>query len=498
MPGKRILEQQVERYMSSRREGYTQSASALRAGISERSGRDIEGGRREVCNSKSWRTRPDPFAEVWDNELRVMLEEEPALSPTTLLEYLQDQHGADVYPNNRLRTLQRRVKKWKALHGKPKEIMFLQKHEPGKLGLSDFTKLKQVQITINGEPFDHLLYHFRLIYSKWSYIKVIVGGESYTALAEGLQEALWRLGGAPWEHRTDSLSAAYKNLDKDAQEDITERYEEFCSHYNMKGTRNNLGKGHENGGVESPHGHIKRRIRQALLLRGSCDFISIEEYQNWLDRVVRNFNNRYATAVKIERTSLQELPKYKAVDFTECVSVVSSTGTIQVQRKTYSVDSRLRGEKLRVHVYHDRLECYLGSELVETLSKIVRKNQTRQIDYRHLIDSLVRKPQAFRYSQIRDDLLPSPAYKRIWEHVDEHMSGKAACKFIVGLLYLAAKTNKEEEIAISVCAQITEGKELNLVKMQDRYKESKRVIPEISINQHRLSSYDALLCGGAK
>jgi len=495
MPGKRIRSQQVERYMSSRKEGYTQEASALRAGISERSGREIESGRRKASQTKSWRTRPDPFATVWDGELKAMLEGEPALSPTTLLEYLQDKYDVESFPNSRLRTLQRRVKKWKALHGKAKEVMFLQRHEPGRLGLSDFTTLKKVQITINGEPFEHLLYHFRLIYSKWSYVKVIIGGESYTALAEGLQEALWRLGGSPLEHRTDSLSAAYKNLSKDAQEDITKRYEGFCAHYNMKGTRNNRGKGHENGGVESPHGHIKRRIRQALLLRGSNDFSSIQEYQAWLDRVVRNFNKRCVEAVKIERCSLQALPKYKAVDFTECVAVVSSGSTIQVKRKTYSVHSRLRGERLRVHVYHDRLECYLGSEFIQTLSKITSDNQTRLIDYRHVIDSLVRKPQAFRYSQIRDDLLPSQEYKEIWEHADQHMTSKAACKFIVGLLYLASKTDKEEEIATSVCTCIAEGKDLSLSQLQDRYR-AKRQVPKISINQHSLSGYDMLLHGG--
>lgn len=497
MPGKRISEQQVERYMSSRKEGYTQPASALRAGFSERTGREVESGRRKI-EQQHWRTRQDPFAAVWENELRPMLTNEPALSPTTLLEYLQDKYGIELYPQKRLRTLQRRVKKWKALYGEAKEVMFLQRHEPGKLGLSDFTQLKKVQITINGEPFEHLLYHFRLIYSKWSYLKVIIGGESYTALAEGLQEALWRLGGSPHDHRTDSLSAAYKNLDQDAQKDITERYEAFCKHYSMHATRNNPGRGHENGGVESPHGHIKRKIRQALLLRGSCDFNSVEEYQAFVDQVVRRFNLRCSEALKIERGRLMPLPKHKAVDFTECVAVVSSTGTIRVKRKTYSVHSRLRGEKLRVHVYHDRLECYLGSELAQTLSKITHKEQTRRIDYRHLIDSLVRKPQAFRCSQIRDDLLPSLEYKDIWEYADQHMAGKSACKFIVGLLYLAAKTDKEQEIGMAVHRQISSGKMPKLTELQDKYQKNRPVTPKVLVTQHSLSSYDALLQGGSR
>jgi hypothetical protein len=117
----------------------------------------------------------------------------------------------------------------------------------------------------------------------------VLGGESFSALAEGLQAALWRLGGAPLEHRTDSLSAAFKNLSLEAQEDLTERYEALCRHYAMVATRNNRGRSHENGAVESPHGHIKRRIAQALLLRGSADFASLEDNRQWLDALVGRF-----------------------------------------------------------------------------------------------------------------------------------------------------------------------------------------------------------------
>ncbi len=168
------------------------------------------------------------------------------------------------------------MKAWKALHGPDKEVMFRQRQEPGRLGLSDFTELKDVSVTVGGEPLRHRLYHFRLAFSGWSHVEVVLGGESYAALSEGLQEALWRLGGAPLEHRTDSLSAAYRNLARDEQEDLTRRCGELCEHCGMRPTRNNRGVSHENGAVESPHGHLKRRIRQALLLRGSADFEALE------------------------------------------------------------------------------------------------------------------------------------------------------------------------------------------------------------------------------
>lgn len=281
MPGQWITNKQVEIYMKSRKSGSTQEVSAAKAGISERSGREIDAGRRITPCSKPhhWRTRKDPLLDVWDDELVPLLKAQPSLQPITLLEYLQEKYN-DKYPDSILRTLQRRIKKWQTLSGPEQEVMFRQEHIPGRLGLSDFTHLKDVVITIQGNPLDHLLYHFRLSYSHWSYMKVILGGESYTALAEGLQEALWRLGGSPLEHRTDSLSAAFKNISKEAQDDITSRYQSFCEYYSMKATRNNPGASHENGSIESPHGHLKRRVKQALLLRGSHDFASVSSYQS--------------------------------------------------------------------------------------------------------------------------------------------------------------------------------------------------------------------------
>ena len=387
-------------------------------------------------------------------------------------------------------------KKWKALNGKEKEVMFRQTHEPGRLGLSDFTKLKGIIITINGKEFNHILYHFRLMYSGWSYIKAIQGGESYTALTEGLQEALRRLGGSPHIHRTDSLSAAFKNLTKDESKDVTDRYDEFCTHYNMKATRNNLGASHENGGIESPHGHLKRRIKQTLLLRGSNDFKSVEEYQKWLDYVVQNHNKRNAKKINEEKEFLQELPNYKTADFTEVVARVTSSSTISVARITYTVPSRLQGETLRVHMYDNKLCCYLGSTFAITLNRVYPKkgkDRARSINYKHVIDSLVKKPQAFRYSQIRDDLLPNDQYRRIWNHIDKATNSKTACKLIVGLLYLAYKGDCEEKLENDVVRLIEESKPICLSALQNRYLPSKIKFPDININQHGLNNYDELI-----
>jgi len=471
MPGKHITNQQVEIYMSARKQGFTQSVSAAKSGISERSGRDLEHGKQnEATQPRHWRTRPDPFDDVWNKALIPLLEESPELTAITLFEYLQQKY-VGLYPDSQLRTLQRRVKQWKAVNGPEKEVMFRQEHPPGRQGLSDFTHLKGVVITIKGQALKHLLYHFRLAFSKWSYLKVILGGESFTAFAEGLQEALWRLGACPHEHRTDSLSAAYKNLNKDEQADVTERYATFCQHYGMQATRNNVGKGHENGSVESSHGHLKRRIEQALILRCSYDFESVEAYQQFIDQVVKRHNQRNSKALLVELPHLNPLPKHKTVDFTELNVRVSSSSTIDVRRVTYSVPSRLEGERLRIHLYHDRLECYLGSTHVIALLRVYPTQQTtraRNIDYRHLIHSLIKKPQAFRLSVLRDDLLPNENYKKIWRYVEKNIPGKAASKFIVGLLHIAATQDCEDDLARDVLARIAQGKTLSLSAYQWR------------------------------
>ena len=268
MPGNRINNEQVKLYMSTRIKGCTQVTSAAKAGLSERTGRRIENRRTQIQARKivHWKTRTNLLDDVWDTELVPLLEQTPHLLPLTLLESLQEKYP-EQYPDSLLRTLQRRVKTWKSLNGEAKTLIFRQAHVPGRQSLSDFTQLKGVEITIAGEPFKHLLYHFRLAFSGWSHMKVILGGESYSALASGLQEALWRLGASPLEHRTDSLSAAFKNLSTEVKKDLTDRYDALCAHYNMTPTRNNVGVSHENGSIESPHGHLKRRIKQALLLR---------------------------------------------------------------------------------------------------------------------------------------------------------------------------------------------------------------------------------------
>ncbi len=498
-----VTEQQVRVYMSQRKLGKTQSAAAAKAGIGERTARRIERGEANCSGGpRHWRTRPDPFAEVWD-ELAEQLAQSPDLQALTLLEWLQER-SPGKYPDKLLRTLQRRVKDWRARFGPEHEVMFPQVHGPGLRGLSDFTTLKGVEITIGGERLEHRLYHFRLAFSGWCHVRVVLGGESYPALAEGLTEALERLGGVPAEHRTDSLSAAFKNLDTQAQADITERYQALCAHYGMTASRNNPGRGHENGSIESPHGHLKRRMKQRLALRGSHDFASLDEYRAFVDEVAASINRRNAERVAAERAELLPLPCRRGVDYTETTVRVTSSSTFTLRHELYSVPARLIGERLRVHVFDDRLVLFHGGRELMRLTRVrpgKDGKRSRCIDYRHVIGWLARKPRALAGLAFRDDLLPGPSWRTIYQRLGERLSTAEVCKRVVAALALAAERDCAEQLGTHWLKALEQDEWPTLVELQARFggRPSDMQLPVISTRQHALEDYDALLteaCNG--
>jgi hypothetical protein len=502
MSGKRITDNQYRLYMKHRNEGNTQVAGAAKSGFSERTGRRLErrgGSPSQTRKQRDWRTRSDPFELVWESELVPLLKQSPELQALTLLEHLQKRYSGD-YPDSHLRTLQRRVKCWKAQYGPDKEVMFSQDHHPGKLSLSDFTTLKKITVTIKGVPFTHLLYHFRLAFSRWSYMMVVQGGESFVALSQGLQNALWSLGGVTEDHRTDSLSAAFKNLSKEAVLDLTERFAALNVHYGMQATRNNLGQSHENGSVESPHGHLKRRIEQALLLRGSHDFDSVEAYQQFVHQCVRDNNRRNAKLVSVEREYLKPLPKVKTTDYEQVVAKVTTTSTITIKHAIYSVPPKLIGETLTVRIYDGCLVCYLGQAKCIELPRVhtlKKQKRARCIDYRHLANALSKKPQAFRNSVFRDELLPTTVYKNMWQWIDKTLEPRAACKLMVGLLKLAATDNCERQLGEKL-EVLLEAKIIpNLLELERQFAGKATGISSnvvaFPVKQHTLSSYDSLL-----
>ncbi len=391
------------------RKSKSQALAAAKAGIGERSARRIESAVELPSQNprRYWRSRADPFAQVWDSEVVPLLRGAPKLMAVTLLRKLQDDYP-ERFPDGVLRTLQRHIRLWRALEGPPKEVFFPQDHAPGQRGLSDFTAMGELRVTLAGAPFAHILYHFVLAFSRWEHAEVVEGGESFEALSKGLQNALWQAGGTPQEHRSDSLSAAFKNLAE--EEDFTVRYTALLDHYGMAATRNNRGLSHENGSVEAAHRYLKEAIEQALLLRGHRDFDDRAAYEALVREAVMRRNRRNAAAFRIEREQLQDLPERRTTDFVEEEARVTRCGTFTVRGILYSAPSRLIGHRLKVRLSSDRLDCYLSGALVLTLARGRRSpinGRGRMIDYRHFIDALKRKPQAFKGLVFRDALFPA-------------------------------------------------------------------------------------------
>lgn len=502
MPGKPVNDQQVRLYMQDR-PLHSQRTAAARAGFSERTARRIEADPRLPSQRRPERGRtvPDPLTEIWERDLMPILERDPAVQAVTLLRHLQ-MTGPERFPDDSVRrTLERRVREWRALHGAAKDVIFRQSPEPGRMALSDFTDASNLGVSIAGETFPHLLYHFVLTYSGWEHVGVVRGGESFTALAENLQNALWGLGGVPAEHRTDSLSAAFRNLSRDEAEDITRRYEALCGHYGLIASRNNRGKAHENGAVESHHRHLKTALDQALILRGSRNFATIDDYRRFVDQLVARRNRRREDALRAEIAALRTLPPQRTTDFTEVVARVTRTGGFLVNQVFYSAPARLIGQRLRVHVYDDRIEAWLGgTHVVSHPRRRSRRDGVRihVINYHHVIHALRRKPQALAGSVYRDGLFPRDAYAAAWARLSEMLPQKEACRRMVGLLALAHDENCEAELAALVAKALDDGQLPDDRQLRDRLKPRHRDLPsDVPVTLTALASFDTLLGAGA-
>jgi hypothetical protein len=432
---------------------------------------------------------------VWDSEIAPILEDAPELRTVAIFEEVCRRHPE---LSTARRTLERRVATWRALNGPNRDVIFRQDHPPGRMALSDFTDMSELEVTITGAPLSHRLYHFRLAYSGFAYAEVILGGESYVALAGSLQNALYLAGGVPEQHRTDSLSAAFKNLNRDARRDLTKRYLELCVHYGMTPTRNNRAVAHENGAIEGPHGHLKAALNDALLLRTSRDFDDLDAYRRFIDEMVGKRNARIDKArIQAERAALKPLPERRAADYDEVrVHVTTSSGFV-LRRVFYTVPSRLIGQQLTVRVYDDRLECYIGTSHVATLRRgWPPKNSNKHArvpDYRHVIHSLRKKPMALLNLVYRDELFPRVAYKRAFDALLDREGEKAACRTSVGLLALAHEHACEAELAAAIEDALDAGAMPDLEQLRRRFTPRAVTIPEVRIVLPPLSIYNDLI-----
>jgi transposase len=392
--------------------------------------RDRRRGRR------TYRTRPDPLVGVWP-QLEEMLQREPRLTAKTLLDWLEREHAGQPWTARR-RSLERRVRQWKAQHGPAKEIFFEQRHEPGRLGSSDFTRMNSLGVTIGGQRFDHLLHHYVLTWSNWEHVTICFS-ESFASLSEGLQRAWTLLGGVPARHRTDRLTMAV-NASGSAEE-FTTRYQALLCHYGVTGEATNAASAHENGDCEQSHRRLKEAIDQALLLRGSRDFASRADYEEFLIRTVTSRNLSRSARVTEELRRLRPLPAGR-LETTQRLRVrVHRGSTIRVLKNAYSVPSRLIGEWVEAIVGLEEIEVLYAGETVQRMPRL-RGSGKHRIDWRHMADWLARKPGAFARYVYREEMFPSVTYRRAYEALCRARPERADTEY-VRILRLASGQGEE-------------------------------------------------------
>ena len=368
----------------------------------------------ELQAKHTWRTREDPLVEVWE-KAKKMLEDAPELESKALFEHLLmwDEVGVN---ETHLRTFQRRVKQWRLTYGPDKEVFFPQERTPGKMAQLDWTHALDLGVTIQSRLYDHLLCHVVLPYSNWQWA-TRCHSESLLSLRAGLQAALFRLGKVPSMLQVDNSSAATHRISaRGAEREFNPDFLSIMEHYGFKPSAINVRCPNENGDVESLNGHLKRRIEQYLLLRGTRDFSSEEQYDLFLERVLLRSNAARQVKFAAELSLMRELPPTRLTEYDEVCCRVSSASTIRVKKVGYSVPARWIGQDLKVEVYEAELKIYAGREL---LLKVVRERGDRGavIDFRHVIDQLLRKPGAFEEYRYREELFPSPTYRRAYDRL---------------------------------------------------------------------------------
>jgi hypothetical protein len=473
--------------------------AAMKAGMDRKTARKyVAAGKlpSEMMAPRDWRTREDPFAEHWP-EVEALVRETPTLEAKTLFELLTTKYP-DRYESGQLRTLQRRVRLWRATQGPDKAVAFGQQHRPGEAAQTDFTSTSELGVTVAGQLFSHLLCVFVLPFSNWLWATVCMS-ESMAALRKGVQRALFQLGRVPRYHQTDNSTAATHRIPdgkkvffEDGKRPFNDDYLALMRHFGMTPRTTTVGAKEQNGDVESENGALKRRLEQQLLVRGSRDFEDVAAWQSFVDDAVRTRNAGRRTRVGEDLAAMRELNVAKLPEYVEEDVMVSEWSTIRVKNCAYSVPSRLIGEMLRVRVYEDRIEAYFGNAVQLACERLVGRNQHR-IDYRHVIWSLVRKPGAFARYVYREEMFPSLVFRRAYDAIQAPQHGTRGDLEYLRILHLAASTMQADVEAV-LAELLAANEPITSEAMKARVTTSLRPsVPEMVAPPIDLGAYDALL-----
>lgn len=488
-----VTDSQVRKLMKLIQNEKSLAAAAAKASMDEKTARKYrELGKlpSELKVERNWRTREDPFAEIWD-EIRDKLLVNSGFEAKTLFEDVQRRYPGR-FQEGQMRTLQRRVKIWRATEGSAKEVFFPQVHRPGELSQSDFTHMDDLGVTIEGAPFPHLVYHFVLTYSNWE-AGTVCFTESFESLSVGLQNALWKLGGVPPAHQTDRLSAAVHKMDH--PEEFTVAYRALLKHYGMEGRKIQARKANENGDIEQRHHRFKRAVEQALLFRNSRDFPSRKDYEKFLMELFSQLNKGRRKRLEEELTLLRRLPARRLESYKRLSVRVGPGSTIRVQHNVYSVHSRLIGETVDVRIHPDHLEVWYAQRCVEKLPRL-RGSSKHRVDYRHVIDWLVRKPGAFVNYRYREDLFPSSRFRMAYDALNNGAQTRGD-KVYLRMLDLAAKEG--EALVEHALEQLLDAKQPVTVDAVEKMVEhngqdpASVAVAAVEIKEVGLEDYDSLL-----
>jgi hypothetical protein len=435
---------QVRLIMRERSKGRTQDQAAVKANLHSRKtvSKYEQLGKlpSELKQARTYRTRSDPFKADWD-EVEKILEDAPELEAKTLFDWLNER-SPGKYQEGQMRTLQRRVSRWRALYDS--QLLTLdQVHHPGEVLQTDGTWMNNLRITLQGAPFNHILIHSVLAYSNWEWGRV-VQSESLLAIRLGLQSALVKLGYVPKIHQTDNTTAATHNLGpamyaKPLEErGFNEEYLQLMAHYGMEPRTIHVSSPNENGDVESSNGAFKRAVKQHLLLRGSRDFENLEAYEAFLWGIMEKRNAGRQAKLVEELAQMPPLTVDPWPHMRELTVRVGSNGILRVLNNGYTVPSGLKNKRVKVKVYEWEIEVWYANQCVESILRLTGV-QRYQINYRHVIDTLLRKPGGFRNYRYRDDLFPGTIFRQAWESLNVRFSPRKADLTYLRILKLSAQ-----------------------------------------------------------
>ena len=488
----RVTDAQVRKLMEEKNKHGKTGRAAMIAGMDRKTARKyLNSGElpsKIQKRERYYRTRLDPFAEDWPL-VKGMLKDAPALEGQILFDWLVGRNPGRYEPGQ-VRTFQRKIKHWRATEGPDKEVFFAQEHVPGEAMQMDFTNCNALKITICGELFEHLICHCVLPFSNWEWGTVCLS-ESLMAVRRGVQCSIFRLGKVPKFTQSDNLSAATHDLGS-SKRSFNEDYKDFIEHFGMTPRKIAVRKANQNGDVESLNNTLKRRLKQHLILRGSRDFESVEAYEAWVQEVMSKTNELRCKKVAEELALMKELSVNRLREHRVESIRVTRESTIHVMRNTYSVPSRLKGERVKVHVYDDRVEVFYGGKKQLTIERLLGRGK-HDINYRHIIWSLVRKPGAFQRYRYRKDMFPSQTFREAYDTLCEHIgSGYEADMEYLRILHRAAAVSEEDvETALELLLSAGEVPLADTVKEMVQPREPE--VPEMDVYKADLSDYDKLL-----